>query len=257
MITVGMDYHVLPGKQHDFEEKFSAVLGAAGCGRSHRFQALSRRGRRLLVSDRQRMVRRASVRRIHPQPGVSRCDELGQGANPLRSPETQDLQALKFASRASRYNGLFRHNWPDGRESSMAHPARIARRLAMRLGGTRPFNRAPCGGRSRRRPAVARRMRFADRPSGVSRGRGGRGVGRADGAAGGRSNRCAAPVAKTGGFPGGPLRPLAGSLRRRPCGSGGSCNPGDSLVAPWAVVVIGQPGHRAAGFAEWCRYGRQ
>lgn len=28
MITVGMDYHVLPGKQHDFEEKFQAVLGA-------------------------------------------------------------------------------------------------------------------------------------------------------------------------------------------------------------------------------------
>jgi heme-degrading monooxygenase HmoA len=28
MITVGMDYHVIQGKQHDFEEKFSAVLGA-------------------------------------------------------------------------------------------------------------------------------------------------------------------------------------------------------------------------------------
>jgi heme-degrading monooxygenase HmoA len=28
MITVGMDYHVLPGKQRDFEEKFAAVLGA-------------------------------------------------------------------------------------------------------------------------------------------------------------------------------------------------------------------------------------
>lgn len=34
MITVGMNYHVLPGKQRDFEEKFAAVLtalrGAAG-----------------------------------------------------------------------------------------------------------------------------------------------------------------------------------------------------------------------------------
>ena len=28
MITVGMNYHVLPGKQQDFEEKFVAVLGA-------------------------------------------------------------------------------------------------------------------------------------------------------------------------------------------------------------------------------------
>lgn len=28
MITVGMDYHVLPGKQPDFEEKFNSVLGA-------------------------------------------------------------------------------------------------------------------------------------------------------------------------------------------------------------------------------------
>ena len=28
MITVGMDYHVLPGKQQDFEQKFNAVLSA-------------------------------------------------------------------------------------------------------------------------------------------------------------------------------------------------------------------------------------
>lgn len=28
MITVGMNYHVLPGKQADFEAKFAAVLGA-------------------------------------------------------------------------------------------------------------------------------------------------------------------------------------------------------------------------------------
>jgi heme-degrading monooxygenase HmoA len=28
MITVGMNYHVIPGKQTDFENKFDAVLGA-------------------------------------------------------------------------------------------------------------------------------------------------------------------------------------------------------------------------------------
>ena len=28
MITVGMNYHVLPGKQKEFEEKFQAVIGA-------------------------------------------------------------------------------------------------------------------------------------------------------------------------------------------------------------------------------------
>lgn len=28
MITVGMNYHVLPGKQSEFEEKFAAVLAA-------------------------------------------------------------------------------------------------------------------------------------------------------------------------------------------------------------------------------------
>lgn len=37
MITVGMNYHVLPGKQRDFEEKFAAVLAAlkAADGHSH------------------------------------------------------------------------------------------------------------------------------------------------------------------------------------------------------------------------------
>jgi heme-degrading monooxygenase HmoA len=28
MITVGMNYHVIPGKQKDFEEKFAAVISA-------------------------------------------------------------------------------------------------------------------------------------------------------------------------------------------------------------------------------------
>ncbi len=33
MITVGMNYHVIAGKQKDFEDKFGAVL-AARCGPS-------------------------------------------------------------------------------------------------------------------------------------------------------------------------------------------------------------------------------
>jgi heme-degrading monooxygenase HmoA len=35
MITVGMNYHVIAGKQKDFEEKFSAVLGALKAARGH------------------------------------------------------------------------------------------------------------------------------------------------------------------------------------------------------------------------------
>jgi heme-degrading monooxygenase HmoA len=35
MITVGMNYHVLPGKQQDFEDKFSAVLAALRSAAGH------------------------------------------------------------------------------------------------------------------------------------------------------------------------------------------------------------------------------
>ncbi len=35
MITVGMNYHVLPGKQHDFESKFAAVLSALRSAQGH------------------------------------------------------------------------------------------------------------------------------------------------------------------------------------------------------------------------------
>ena len=35
MITVGMNYHVLPGKQRDFEEKFAAVLAALKAADGH------------------------------------------------------------------------------------------------------------------------------------------------------------------------------------------------------------------------------
>jgi heme-degrading monooxygenase HmoA len=35
MITVGMNYHVIAGKQNDFEEKFSAVMGALKSAAGH------------------------------------------------------------------------------------------------------------------------------------------------------------------------------------------------------------------------------
>lgn len=35
MITVGMNYHVLPGKQADFESKFAAVLWALKAAAGH------------------------------------------------------------------------------------------------------------------------------------------------------------------------------------------------------------------------------
>jgi heme-degrading monooxygenase HmoA len=35
MITVGMNYHVIDGKQKDFEDKFSAVIGALRAAQGH------------------------------------------------------------------------------------------------------------------------------------------------------------------------------------------------------------------------------
>ncbi len=35
MITVGMNYHVIAGKQRDFEEKFAAVIGALEAAEGH------------------------------------------------------------------------------------------------------------------------------------------------------------------------------------------------------------------------------
>ena len=35
MVTVGMNYHVLPGKQVDFEQKFAAVIGALRAAAGH------------------------------------------------------------------------------------------------------------------------------------------------------------------------------------------------------------------------------
>ncbi len=35
MVTVGMNYHVIEGKQQDFEEKFAAVIGALRAAEGH------------------------------------------------------------------------------------------------------------------------------------------------------------------------------------------------------------------------------
>ena len=40
MITVGMNYHVLPGKQSEFEEKFAAVLEALRAAPDHTSSSL-------------------------------------------------------------------------------------------------------------------------------------------------------------------------------------------------------------------------
>ena len=40
MITVGMNYHVIPGKQQDFEEKFAAVIGALRLAPGHSSSSL-------------------------------------------------------------------------------------------------------------------------------------------------------------------------------------------------------------------------
>jgi heme-degrading monooxygenase HmoA len=40
MITVGMNYHVIPGKQSDFEDKFAAVIGALRAAEGHRSSTL-------------------------------------------------------------------------------------------------------------------------------------------------------------------------------------------------------------------------
>jgi heme-degrading monooxygenase HmoA len=42
MITVGMNYKVLPGKQAEFEEKFAAVLGALQNAPDHQSSTLWR-----------------------------------------------------------------------------------------------------------------------------------------------------------------------------------------------------------------------
>lgn len=40
MITVGMNYRVIEGKQQDFEEKFAAVIGALNAAEGHESSTL-------------------------------------------------------------------------------------------------------------------------------------------------------------------------------------------------------------------------
>ena len=40
MITVGMNYHVIEGKQQDFEDKFAAVIEALRAAEGHRSSTL-------------------------------------------------------------------------------------------------------------------------------------------------------------------------------------------------------------------------
>jgi heme-degrading monooxygenase HmoA len=42
MITVGMNYHVLPGKQQDFETKFAGVVAALQAAQGHTSSTLWR-----------------------------------------------------------------------------------------------------------------------------------------------------------------------------------------------------------------------
>ena len=55
MITVGMNYHVIEGKQHDFEQKFAAVLdalqGAEGHTRSTLWRDVSNGASYLITSE--------------------------------------------------------------------------------------------------------------------------------------------------------------------------------------------------------------
>ncbi len=55
MITVGMNYRVIPGKEQDFEDKFNAVLtalnDAPGHQESHLFQDVNDRSSYLIVSE--------------------------------------------------------------------------------------------------------------------------------------------------------------------------------------------------------------
>ena len=92
MITVGMNYHVLAGKQKDFEDKFQAVIQALAAAPGHTaFNTLEGCGRRRVVFDYERMVRGAGLSRFHSQPSVQGRHELGQRADSFRSPAAQGV----------------------------------------------------------------------------------------------------------------------------------------------------------------------
>ena len=55
MVTIGMDYEVVPGKEHEFEERFRAVLESfdrnPGHGRSRLFRDVDAPGSYLIHSE--------------------------------------------------------------------------------------------------------------------------------------------------------------------------------------------------------------
>ena len=96
MITVGMNYHVLPGKQHDFEEKFDAVIGALNAAPGHTSSTLWKD----VADDASYLITsewsdEQAFSDFISQPGVPRRHHLGQRTDPLRPPAAQGLQALR------------------------------------------------------------------------------------------------------------------------------------------------------------------
>ena len=78
MITVGMNYHVIDGKQQDFEEKFAAVIESLrAAARASRFDIVARRERWGFIPDHERVVGRAGFHRLYPQRRFPKRHELG------------------------------------------------------------------------------------------------------------------------------------------------------------------------------------
>lgn len=68
MITVGMNYHVIEGKQQDFEDKFAGVIDALKAAEGHTSSTLWKDvSDKRLVPHHQRMVRRGSFYDLHSQ----------------------------------------------------------------------------------------------------------------------------------------------------------------------------------------------
>ena len=89
MITVGMNYHVIEGKQADFEEKFAAVLGALREAEGHDNSTLWKDvddGASYLITS--EWSDQEAFMTFHPEPGISGSDQLGQRANSLRPAST-------------------------------------------------------------------------------------------------------------------------------------------------------------------------
>ncbi len=92
MITVGMNYHVIEGKQADFEEKFAGVISALQAADGHTSSTLwkdvSDGASYLITSE---WSEEQAFYGLHPQPGVQGRHQLGQGADPLGPAPAQDL----------------------------------------------------------------------------------------------------------------------------------------------------------------------